>query len=298
MKHDKKSFIYKAYSLTKGFIDELGKDHISAFSAQSSYFLLLSVFPFIMLLLTLLKYTHITEEFLISIITSIIPANFHETAMSVINDLYTHSDIAIVSITAITAIWSSSKGILSLIKGLNCIYDIKENRNYFVLRLLASIYTLIFIVGIIVSLAVLVFGNSLLSFFEHNQPILYNIAEFIISIRGVYIPAFLSFIFVLLYKMVPNKNFRFIDHVPGAIFSALGWEIFSYAYSIYIDYYSNHSYIYGPLATVILLLLWTYFCMYILFIGAEINVYFHQHFQMAKQMVHQLKEERSKDTTP
>ncbi|MBQ1194577.1 MAG: YihY/virulence factor BrkB family protein [Lachnospiraceae bacterium] len=292
-KPNKTSYIRRIYKLISGFLDKLRDDHISAFSAQSSYFLILSVFPFIMLLLTLLKYTPISEEFLLSIILSFIPSSFEAAATAIINELYSNSGMAIISITAIAAIWSSSKGILSLIRGLNCIYDIKKERNYFLLRALASLYTLAFIIGIVVSLGVLVFGNSLLNLIHRHQPILYNIVEFIISLRGIYIPVFLSFIFIILYKLVPNKDFRFVDHAPGAIFSALGWEIFSYAYSIYIDYFSNHSYIYGSLTSIVLLLLWIYFCMYILFIGAEINVYFRRHFQKAKELVRQYKDERS-----
>lgn len=289
----KKNFIYKCYNLIRGFFNKLNEDHVSAFAAQSSFFLILTIFPFIMLILSLLKYTSITEEFLIGLVNSVIPSSFHTISSRVIASLYAQGGIGLLSVTAIASLWASSKGILSLMKGFDCIYKTEDKRNYFILRLVASIYTIIFIVGIVVSLVILVFGNSLLSFFKEYEPILYNFVEFIISLRGLYIPVFLTLIFVIFYKLVPNKNFRFIDHVPGALFSALGWEIFSYAYSVYIDYYSSHTSIYGPLTTAILMLLWLYFCMYILFLGAEINVYFHKHFQMAKEMVRQIKDDSS-----
>lgn len=289
MNPNKKNFIYKCYNLIKGFLNKLNEDHVSAFASQSSFFLIMTVFPFIMLILSLLKYTPITEDLLINLVNSIVPSNFHNISKQIITELYVQGGIGLLSVTAIASIWASSKGILSLMKGFNCIYKTEDRRNYFILRLVASLYTVIFIVGIVISLVILVFGNSLLSFFQKYNPILYNVAEFIISLRGIYIPVFLTLIFVIFYKLVPNKNFRFVDHIPGALFSALGWEIFSYAYSIYIDYYSGHTSIYGPLTTAILLLLWLYFCMYILFLGAEINVYFHGHFQKAKQMVRQRK---------
>ncbi len=289
------SIILRICRLIRGFIRKLNDDHISAFSAQSSYFLILTIFPFIMLLLTIIQYTPITESFLLEIIQSFVPENFKDIVKDVIGEIYNRSGTAIISITAIASIWSSSKGILALIKGLNYIYKVDQYKNYFLLRLKASIYTLAFIVGIIVSLTILVFGNSLLKLIANHQPLLYNFVEFVISLRGLYIPIFLTLIFVFLYKMVPNKNFRFWDHIPGALFSALGWEIFSYAYSVYIDYYANYSYIYGSLTTIVLLLLWVYICMYILFIGAEINVYFRRHFQMATQLVKQYREDRIED---
>ena len=116
-------------------------------------------------------------------------------------------------------------------------------------------------------------------------PLIYGIVSFIFSLRGIYIPIILTFIFIILYKLVPNKNFKLADHVPGALFAALGWEIFSYAYSIYIDYFADSSYLYGSLASIIFMLLWIYICMYILFLGAEINVFFHRYFQVAKEII-------------
>ncbi len=293
--HTKKSVFLKIYNLIRGFFRKLSDDHVSAFSAQSSYFLILTIFPFAMLLLTIIQYTPITEAFLVEIVQSFVPQGFNSLAKDVIGELYNRSGTAIISITAIASIWTSSKGILALIKGLNCIYKVDQYKNYFILRLKAALYTITFIIGIIISLTILVFGNSLLKFISLHQPLLYNIVEFIISLRGLYIPVVLTLIFILLYKMVPNKNFRFIDHIPGALFSAFGWEFFSYAYSIYIDYYANYSYIYGSLTTIVLLLLWIYICMYILFLGAEINVYFRNHFQMATRLVKQYREDKAEE---
>ena len=275
-------YIKNIYNQIKRFFKRLNDDHISAFSAQSSFFIILSFLPFLMLLLNLIRYTPITEEYLLEALLAIVPSSFQGTTEKIISEIYTHSDIAIISITAIAAIWASSKGILSLMRGLNCIYDIKEERNYFVLRLYASLYTIALIIGIIASLSILVFGNSLLNFIDLQFPLIYGIVSFIFSFRGIYIPIILAFIFILLYKLIPNKNFNLIDHMPGALFAALGWEIFSYAYSIYIDYFANSSYLYGSLTSIILMLLWIYICMYILFIGAEINVHFHKYFQVAK----------------
>ena len=81
----------------------------------------------------------------------------------------------------------------------------------------------------------------------------------------------------MFYKLVPNKKLKMVDHIPGALFAALGWEVFSYAYSIYIDYFADASYLYGSLTSIILMLLWIYICMYILFLGAEINIHFYEY---------------------
>lgn len=293
MNKQRQNLFIKLIGKIMGFFDKMARDNVSAFSGQSSYFFVMAIFPFALLLLTLLRFTPISADLLLSFIFSVLPSSFHDFASSLINGLYDNSDIAIVSFSVITAIWSASKGVYSILNGLNKIYEVKKTRNYFLRRIIASIYTLAFMIGIVVTLLILVFGNSLLKLIGKNIPLLYDIISFIISIRGVYMSVFLSLIFLLLYKLVPNKEYSTIDHLPGAIFSAVGWEIFSFAYSIYVDFYAGQYYIYGSLTTIILLLLWIYVCIYIIFIGAEINVYFRNYFISTKNAINKIKEEKS-----
>ena len=126
---------------------------------------------------------------------------------------------------------------------------------------------------LIFSLVVLVFGNRIQQFLENALPILARISAYIISIRTILAIALMTISFSLMYKILPNTKTHLRHQLPGAVFSALGWMIFSLVYSIYIDNYSNFSYTYGSLAAVILLMLWLYFCMYIFLIGAEINMW-------------------------
>ena len=283
-------YLKKIYIQIIRFVRRLDKDHISAFSAQSSFFIVLSFIPFVMLLLSLIRYTPISEEYLLNTFLSIVPMSFHNTTEAIIGDIYNQSSIGIVSVTAIAAIWASSKGILSLIRGLNCIYGIEEKRNYFVLRIYSSLYTISLIIGIIASLSILVFGNLVLSLVHKHMPLVYGIVSVIFSLRGIYIPIILTFIFVVFYKLVPNKKLKMADHIPGALFAALGWEVFSFAYSIYIDYFADASYLYGSLTSIILMLLWIYICMYILFLGAEINIHFYEYSQKEHLKENQVEE--------
>ena len=61
------------------------------------------------------------------------------------------------------------------------------------------------------------------------------------------------------------------QQLPGAIFAAVCWLLFSFGFSLYFSNFSNFSYMYGSLAAIVLLMFWLYFCICILFIGAEIN---------------------------
>lgn len=269
-----KSFIKKAYKMIKGFMVRLNDDHVNAYAAQSAFFIIVSAFPLLMFMFNIIKYTPVTKEFLLKTADNVLPRALEPIGQSLIVEMFENTSGTVISITAILTVWSASKGIMAIIRGLNNIFKIKENRSYIRLRLVSSIYTVVFILGLVLSLVMLVFGNSLLKLFENHMPILYDVAEWIISMRVLYVPIILTILFVGLYKLINNRKYSFMAHLPGALFSAVGWMGFSYFYSLYIDNFANKSYAYGSLTTLVLLMLWIYICMYILFIGAEINVYF------------------------
>lgn len=267
-------FIKKVYKVIYGFTNRLNEDHVYAYATQSAFFIIISAFPLLMLVFSLIRFTPVTEEFLLSAASNIMPSTLKPLAESLIREIYEKTSGTVISFTAIFTVWSASKGVLSIIRGLNNVFGIKENRNYFILRLIASLYTVLFVVGIVLSLVMMVFGNTLLDAFSRHMPILYDVVEWLIGMRILYIPVILTLLFVGLYKLIDDKKYTFMSHLPGAVFSAVGWMGFSFFYSLYIDNFAGKSYAYGSLTTIVLMMLWIYICMYILFIGAEINVYF------------------------
>ncbi|QHQ61156.1 YihY family inner membrane protein [Anaerocolumna sedimenticola] len=260
------------YKIIRAFNRKVRDDFITAFSAQAAFFVMISFFPFIMLLLTLLQYLPITESVLMSTLTQIFPNSVTSLIISIISEIYDKASGTIISITAISALWSASRGILAIIKGLNSVYAIRETRSYLKLRLISVIYTFIFAVMMMVTLVILVFGNRLYIWIESKIPILRDLALVIISIRTIAGLFILTLFFLLIYTVIPNRSTKVYKELPGAVLSAAGWMGFSYLYSFYIDNMSNYSRMYGSLTAIVLFMLWFYFCMHILFIGGEINV--------------------------
>ena len=197
-------YITKIYISIRDFSRQLTLDHVNAYAAQSSFFIIIAIFPLLMLLLSLIRYTPITEQDLINTTLAITPNTLDPLIEQIISEMYNQSNFAILSITAITAVWSASKGILAIIRGLNSVFGIDEKRNYITLRVIASFYTIILVLLIVLSLGVMVFGNSILRLFEKNLPLLYEIAEFILSLRIVYIPVIFTIAFVYVYKILQN----------------------------------------------------------------------------------------------
>lgn len=257
------------------FFNEMTKDRVGIYTAQASFFITLSLFPFLLLFLNIIGLTNIDKSMLINVISNYAPKVIEPLLVQIINELYLHVSGTIISITAIAAIWSASKGILSVMFGLYEISKIHRERNYFFSRFISMFYTVLFLIAIIVTMVLLVFGNKIFNVLLSFLPILADITILTIILRYLGSFIILSAFFLIIYKIANFKLTTVKKCLPGAFFSALGWMIFSYVFSIYIDNFSNMSYMYGSLTAFIIIMLWIYFCIYILFIGAEINKYLH-----------------------
>jgi len=196
---------------------------------------------------------------------------------NVISELYGRTDISIISITAITLLWSASRGFKSIATGIRNIYGSHENTGFFKNILLSFVYTIFFIVLMILTVVILLFGRELQNYVQQDQnSIVLRIFNFTLQTRGYVFFIVLILIFSLAYKGMARHEMAFKYQMVGALFSTSGWLIFSFFYSIYIDRFSNYSYIYGSLTAIILLMLWLYFGIIILFLGAEINVWYYK----------------------
>ncbi len=272
------------FRLIGKFFVKLDRDNIGAFAAQSAFFFVLSIFPMFMLILSLIKYTPLTENHLIRFFNELLPAALANSFNTVISETYDKSNFALVSFAAITTLWTASKGVASITFGFkNVCRQENEKRNYFVIRFLSTVYTLIFIFAFIMSLTVLVFGNSLVKIFSQKSDILYAISTALLEHRVILISLTLTLIFCGIYIISSPRKTSLISQMPGAVFSAFGWIGFSNLFAYYVENYNNYSYIYGSITTIILLMVWFYICIYILFLGLEINIFFRNYFSRLKR---------------
>ncbi len=248
---------------------KIKEDHISAFSAQAAFFIIISFFPFTMLLLSLIQYFPIEKSTVMKFFTDAFPAAFNSLFVSVL--VKSSPSSTIISATAITALWSASKGFLAIIRGLNAVHEINETRHYFYLRFVSAIYTLVFAFMIIATMILFVFGNQLYYWIQERFPVLKDTALIIISLRTILGMIILIALFLFIYIIIPNRKSKVVNELPGAMLCAGGWMGFSYAFSYYIDNFSNYKLMYGSLTAIVLFMLWMYFCMYLLFLGGEFN---------------------------
>ena len=274
--------IKKAVKFIQGFAVNLSEKHMSAYAAQAAYFIILSFIPFMLLLMTSIKYTPLTREEVINVVMQVFPENFEGFIRGIVGEVYAKS-LGVVPISALIALWSAGKGIQALTNGFNTIYQVQETRNFIVTRIRSVIYTLIFVIAIVLTLILQVFGNSLQRELSNMFPFLDRLVTTIISMRLLISLGLLSLVFLMLYKFIPNRKATFRSQLPGAVLSAVCWSTFSFFFSIYLDFFNNAANMYGSMTTIVLILLWMYFCMIFVMIGAQVNYYFEEQFHWIHQ---------------
>lgn len=264
--------LHKFLPIIMDFSRQMSKKKINDFAASTAFFFFLSVVPLLIMICTIIPYTPLTEENLVEAVTEVLPDMVAPVAESLIGDIYDKS-AGILSVAIITTLWSASKGVMALMRGLNAVNDVEEQRNFLVVRLIASFYTIVMLIVVILSLFVMVFGDQLVSLILYRVPRLRQLVLFAMNFRFLLVWAVLSILFAAVYAYVPNKKLNFKEQIPGAVFAAVVWSIFSWGFSSYVTYGNSYG-IYGSLAVIIIVLLWMYFCMYIIMIGAYLNQYF------------------------
>lgn len=268
--------IWKVIASGKAFMDKCKEDNINAFAAQAAYFVILSIIPFLMLCCGMLQYTSISEEMVIQWVKEFMPTYISPAVISILDEVY-HRSAGILSVAGIAAVWSAAKGIQNISAGLNKVNGLKENRNWLVLRFFAVIDTIIFMITMLTLLVLLVFGNSLKQILLRYVPVLDEIWTFLIHRRIFIVFGILILFLLIVYVALPDRKASIRSQLPGAVLSAIALYVFSFCLSIYVDYFNGFS-MYGSLTTVTLVMLWLYFCMYIILVCGEINYFYNDSF--------------------
>lgn len=268
------------------FFRMMGDDQITVYAAQATFFIIISTIPFILLVLSLAKYI-INVDWFMDFISAHITGDIGELLKNILGDILSTGGISLVSVTVLSTLWSASRGVNAVTRGIAGAYGIKLRENFLFDILRSFLYTLAFIVIIIASLTALIFADTIRAMSAEKLPLLSLVFEIISDSSRIVFAVLLTLFFAVLYNTVSKKGKRlskneyhvlsdrlprgFAAQLPGAAAAALGWILFSYFYRLYIEYFPNASYVYGSLAAIVFMFLWLYFCMIILMTGAEIN---------------------------
>lgn len=266
-----KQRIFALYRRIRRFAQRIASYHVSLYAANASFYIILSIFPAVILLLTLLPYTVFTASDVIAALHGVIPAILEPLLEYVIRDLSAGSTVTLASVSALMAVWSSSRGVYCIQVGLNAICGVRESRRYLRMRLLSMVYTVFLIGALLLTLAIHMFGQQLIAFFLGKSiPILQLLAK-LLQFRGLILLVILSALFIAIFCVFPNRRVPPRRTFAGAIGAALGWLIFTELFSYYVKKSGAYSAFYGSLSTAAVAMLWLYICISIVFYGCVLN---------------------------
>ncbi len=271
MKKKSKGFLRKTVIFLVMFIKKIGDDDIFALGAQLAYYMVLSFIPFLMFLMTLVGFSHLNSDAVLNLLSNVMPTEAFNLIQSTVIEIVDREQTGLLWISIALAIWVSSSGFKAVIKGLNKAYGVKETRSYIKLKLISMIYTILLALIVIATLFLFVFGDVIGDFFmkvlEHPEFIYYiwNMLRYVVVIL------IMILFFMFLYNATPCVRLGWLEVIPGAVITTLGWISISYIFAYYVNNFSNYSRLYGSLGAVFMFMTWMFITSMILILGGEIN---------------------------
>ena len=263
--------IRRQINLLIHLIVKIKKDDVFALSSQLAYYLILSFFPFMIFLITLIGLSPLSSIKVLDNLYAILPMSIVELTKSIILEVFDSQHGGLLGVSVLLMIWTSSSAFRAVIKGVNKAYEFKENRSFIKRSIISMIGIMSLALIIILALAMLVFG-SVIGTYIINRIQFYRIFIFLWNMfRYAFVFIVMIFIFALIYMFTPAKRLKLKEVIPGAIFSTIGWIVVSFGFSFYINNFSNYSKFYGSLGAVFILMTWLFLVSMIFILGVEIN---------------------------
>ncbi len=258
------------------------EDRLSLYAAESSFFVVISVIPFLIVLFAASRFVApVSESDVLRALTEFLPTPDSELLGTVAAEISAKASVPLFSLSLLTALWSASRGTLAVTEGLSNVYGRTASRGYILDKCRSVGQTLLIVALLLSALLAGVFGKAIGDALRARGAVLSEAVDWLFRVRGAVLFFLLTLFFALLYRSAGRLSL--LSQFPGALASAGGWILFSYFYALYLRSFPGASYVYGSLAAIVLLMLWLYACMNILLFGAEINKFLHRFMRLSKQ---------------
>ena len=262
------------YDAVDEFFSGMGSRRLTTYSSSCAYYLFMSLVPVIMLLVSVLQYTPLTRDVVLEAVADYVPDSLYEIVYFIVTSIYSGGRVAL-TVSILLTIWSASACMKALLRGMDSVYDAERKEDYIRFSLRACFYMIIFVFILMLSFFVMVYGGKILDYIEQSMPVnhsldfLFTLAKYL---RFVIILALLALVFCLLYKWMPARRLKFRRQLPGAVFSSVAWAAFSFIFSFYVSL-SDRFGAYGYIGTIMVEMIWIFYCFYFLLLGGFINHY-------------------------
>ena len=243
----------------RNFFEKLAAMEIPLHGTNTSYFIVLSAFPAVVLLLGLLRHTALEPGDLMELCRVFLPEALHDLAWQLISETDAGASRFTLSVSALTALWSAGRGMYGIMKGLNAVAGVREDRSWLRVRIVSAGYTMLFILVLLMTLTFHVFGGKVLRLLA-----VYGIRG-LGGLRFVILLLVQTMVFCAMYVFLPARRGRFGESFPGAVLASLGWTAVSAGFSWYAGRFPGGMYL------AVMAMVWLYVCVCIIFAGAALN---------------------------
>jgi len=273
--------IKQIISYFKKILINIRSEHIGAFAAQSSFFIIMSFFPLAFLIISLLKLSGDGVNNFTKVIANIVPYIDRDFLEQIFDD-FVFKPTSVISFSTLLTAWSAGKSFYALSEGFRSVLNIKNSKNYFVLRIRSLVFSVAFALSVAVLFFAGVFGDNIHNLVTLNYPNYYGYTYLISGIRKLFMVFILFIILSLLYIFLPDweayreitgKKCRIRYHFVCAFLASFIIYSYTIIFSVFADVYVRYNDIYGSISAFISVMLWLYGSMYILILGLRLSVF-------------------------
>ncbi len=268
-----------AIAIGRRVMREAGTDRISLTAAGCAFYASLALFPGIFLLVLVygMAFDSTTVEPQLDVLRELVPEETFDLIAGRLHELVASPRPALswgAIVSGGVAIWSASAGTRAMLGALNMAHDVAETRGFLHYHLLAIGITLAATVAATLAIASLVALPGVAALLGLPAPQAW-------ALRGMSMGTLLLFVFVgliVVYRLGPSgEHPGIIWTLPGAVVATLIWAAASIGFTLYVSNFATYDLMYGPLGAVVVLLMWFWVSVYVVLLGAELNVALMEH---------------------
>lgn len=279
----------KVFYEGKTFAQAMSKRNLATNASSIAFYLFISLIPMLVLLCSELPFTGISKRELTSAVNKITPEMVHGLISSMISQAYS-SRIGVFSVSIILLIWSSSKGMLALIRSLDTVYEVQDSRNFISMVFFSIFCTMCLLLGVSILLVIYtkeLSAEEILRASFRDKTLFERISQHDRELSNL---SFLTILFAAIYKFAPAGKRKYVYQLPGAFFSSVAISVFSVYFAAYSSGSNLYNSFYGSLTSVTIFLMWIYSCINLFLVGGVMN----SHYQVKiEAFVTSIKEKHS-----
>jgi membrane protein len=250
---------------------ETNEDNVWGRAAELAYYFLLALFPMLIFLTSLVGFLPDAQTSILHALARVMPADAMRLVSETINDVTSNRHGGLLSFGVLGALWAASGGVTAVMGTLNEAYDVKEERSFWKMRLIAIGLTMVLALLVVGGVVLIMYGDKFSGWLAaqiglgHTFATIWRAVDFVFGFALVFLGL------QVVYYFGPNIKQQWQWVTPGAVFAVLSLLLSSLLFTLYLRFAPSYSATYGSLGAVIVLMLWLYLMGLVVLIGGEIN---------------------------